>query len=174
MAYAMTERTHLNVRPEALAAAGLEPGPWLNALKQAIRTGAPDDTPIRVTPGDRRPLGALSAELITVTPGQKVAYVVDTLFSPANAAAIVRLAAGADLFFCEAPFLEAELEQAAHRYHLTARQAGAPARAAGVRRLQVLHSAHRHVGRWWWTTTTGAGPAWPTGSGAGRHGWSRR
>src|SRR5256885_17008133 len=136
MAYAMTERTHLNVRPEALAAAGLEPGPWLNALKQAIRTGAPDDTPIQVTPGDRRPLGALSAELITVTPGQKVAYVVDTLFSPANAAAIVRLAAGADLFFCEAPFLEEDLEQAAHRYHLTARKAGALARAAGVRRPQ--------------------------------------
>ena len=82
------------------------------------------DTPIQVTPGDRRPLGALGAELITVTPGQKVAYVVDTLFSPANAAAIVRLAAGADLFFCEAPFLEEDLEQAARRYHLTARQAG--------------------------------------------------
>jgi ribonuclease Z len=148
MAYAMTERTHLNVRPEALAAAGLAPGPWLNALKQAIRTGAPDDTPIRVTPGDRRPLGALSAELITVTPGQKVAYVVDTLFSPANAAAIVRLAAGADLFFCEAPFLEEDLEQAARRYHLTARQAGALARAAGVRRLQVFHFSPRYEGRY--------------------------
>src|SRR5216117_1706690 len=148
MAYAMTERTHLNVRPEALAAAGLEPGPWLNALKQAIRTGAPDDTPIQVTPGDRRPLGALGAELITVTPGQKVAYVVDTLFSPANAAAVVRLAAGADLFFCEAPFLEEDLEQAAHRYHLTARQAGALARAAGVRRLQVFHFSPRYEGRY--------------------------
>jgi len=148
MAYAMTERTHLNVRPEALAAAGLEPGPWLNALKQAIRTGAPDDTPIQVTPGDRRPLGALGAELITVTPGQKVAYVVDTLFSPANAAAIVRLAAGADLFFCEAPFLEEDLEQAARRYHLTARQAGALGRAAGVRRLQVFHFSPRYEGRY--------------------------
>jgi len=148
MAYAMTERTHLNVRPEALAAAGLEPGPWLNALKQAIRTGAPDDTPIQVTPGDRRPLGALSADLITVTPGQKVAYVVDTLFSPANAAAIVRLAAGADLFFCEAPFLEEDLEQAARRYHLTARQAGALGRAAGVRRLQVFHFSPRYEGRY--------------------------
>src|SRR5436309_6812996 len=146
MAYAMTERTHLNVRPEALAAAGLEPGRWLNALKQAIRSGAPDDTPIQVTPGDRRPLGALSAELITVTPGQKVAYVVDTLFSPANATAIVRLAAGADLFFCEAPFLEEDLEQAAHRYHLTARQAGAPARPPGVRRRPGLPLSPPHQG----------------------------
>src|SRR5437879_954572 len=148
MAYAMTERTHLNVRPEALAAAGLEPGPWLNALKRAIRTGAPDDTPIQVTPGDRRPLGALGAELITVTPGQKVAYVVDPLFSPANAPAVVRLAAGADLFFCEAPFLEEDLEQAARRYHLTARQAGALGRAAGVRRLQVFNFSPRSEGRY--------------------------
>src|SRR5207244_1209554 len=93
-------------------------------------------------------LRARGAELITVTPGQKVAYVVDTLFSPANAAAIVRLAAGADLFFCEAPFLEEDLEQAAHRYHLTARQAGALARAAGVRRLQVFHFSPRYEGRY--------------------------
>src|SRR3989441_3441150 len=147
MAYAMTERTHLNVRPEALAAAGLEPGPWLNALKQAIRTGLPDDTPIAVRPADRRPLGALRAELVTVTPGQKVAYVVDALFSPANAAAVVRLAAGADVFFCEAPFLEEDLEQAARRYHLTARQAGALARAARVRRLQGFHFSPRYEGR---------------------------
>ncbi len=147
MAYAMTERTHLNVRPEALAAAGLEPGPWLNALKRAIRAAAPDDTPIEVASGDRRPLGALRAELITVTPGQKVAYAVDTLFSPANAAAVVKLAAGADTFFCEAPFLEEDLEQAARRYHLTARQAGALAPAARVRRLHVFHFSPPYEGR---------------------------
>jgi ribonuclease Z len=148
VAYAMTERTHLNVRSDALEAAGLVPGPWLNALKQAIRTGAPDDTAIQVAPGDRRGLGALRDALITVTPGQKVAYVVDTLFSPGNAAAIVKLASGADLFFCEAPFLEEDLEQAARRYHLTARQAGALARAAAVRRLQVFHFSPRYEGRY--------------------------
>src|SRR5438046_8657231 len=40
MAYAMTARTHLNVPPEALAAAGLAPGPWRNRPKQAHRPGA--------------------------------------------------------------------------------------------------------------------------------------
>jgi ribonuclease Z len=148
MAYAITERMHLNVRPDALAAARLQPGPWLNRLKQAVRTGASEDTPIEVAPGDRRPLGEVRAELLTVTPGQKIAYVVDVLFSPANAAAIVRLAAGADLLFCEAPFLEEDLEQAARRYHLTARQAGALARAAGARRLNVFHFSPRYEGRY--------------------------
>jgi ribonuclease Z len=148
MAYAVTERMHVNVRPDALDAAGLRPGPWLNALKAAVRAGAPETTPIEVGPGDRRPLGSLRSTLLTITPGQKVAYVVDTLFSPANVAAIVRLAAGADLFFCEAPFLDEDREQATRRYHLTARQAGALARAAGVRRLHVFHFSPRYEGRY--------------------------
>jgi ribonuclease Z len=148
MAYAVSERTHLNVRPDALAASGLHPGPWLNVLKHAVRTGAGDDTPIEVCPGDRRPLASLRDGLLTVRRGQKVAYVVDTLFSPANVAAVVRLAAGADLFFCEAPFLEEDVEQATRRYHLTARQAGALARAAGVHRLQVFHFSPRYEGRY--------------------------
>jgi len=148
MGYAVTERSHLNVRPEALAAAGLRPGPWLNALKAAVRSGAAADTPIVIAPGDTRPLGALRDELLLVTPGQKIAYVVDVLFSPANAARIVRLARGADVFFCESPFLDADLEQASKRYHLTARQAGALARAARVGRLQVFHFSPRYEGRY--------------------------
>jgi ribonuclease Z len=148
MAYAVTERTHLNVRDGALEASGLVPGPWLNVLKQAVRTGAGDDTPIAVATGDRRPLAELRDALLDVTPGQKIAYVVDTLFSPANARKIVRLAAGADVFFCESPFLEEDLEQASRRYHLTAGQAGALGRAAGVRRLQTFHFSPRYEGRY--------------------------
>lgn len=148
MAYAVTERTHLNVRPDALEAAGLRPGPWLNVLKTAVRSGEPDDFPIDVPTGDRRRMGDLRDALLIVTPGQKVAYVVDTLFSPGNAERIVRLARGADVFFCESPFLDADLDQASKRYHLTAGQAGALARAAGARRLQVFHFSPRYEGRY--------------------------
>src|SRR5579885_3193388 len=134
MAYAVREPMHLNVRPDA--------------LKAAVRAGQPEDTPIEVAPGDRRPLGALRDALLVVTPGQKIAYVVDALFSPANARRIVQLAAGADLFFCEAPVLEEDIEQATRRYHLTAGQAGALARAAGVKRLHVFHFSPRYEGRY--------------------------
>jgi len=148
MAYAVTERTHLNVRTDALDALGVRPGPWLNVVKNAVRAGAGPDTPIELAPGNRQPLGALREALLTETPGQKIAYVVDTLFSPANAARVVRLARGADLFYCEAPFLDEDIDQATRRYHLTARQAGAMARAAGVRRLAVFHFSPRYEGRY--------------------------
>ncbi len=148
MAWAVTEPEHLNVRADALAAAGLGAGPWLNRLKAAIRNDATADTAIEVAPGDRRPLGALRDALLVVTPGQKVAYVVDALFSPANARAVVRLARGADVLYCESPFLEEDLEQASRRYHLTARQAGALGRAAAVRRLEVFHFSPRYEGRY--------------------------
>src|SRR5215470_16841986 len=148
MAYAVTERTHLNVRPDALEASGLRPGPWLNALKHAVRRDEREDLLLEVAPGDRRPLGELRAALLDVTPGQKVAYVVDTLFSPANAARIIRLAADADVFYCESPFLDEDIDQATRRYHLTARQAGALARAARARRLNVFHFSPRYEGRY--------------------------
>jgi ribonuclease Z len=93
-------------------------------------------------------VGALRDELLAVTPGQKIAYVVDVLFSPANAARIVRLAHRADVLYCEAPFLDADLDQASKRYHLTARQAGALARAADVARLHVFHFSPRYEGRY--------------------------
>lgn len=148
MGYAVTERPHLNIQTDALEAMALRPGPWLNRLKEAIRTGQPDGHRIEVQPGDFRPLGALRDALLTITPGQKVAYVVDTLFSPANARKIVRLAQDADVFFCESPFLEEDLEQATRRYHLTAGQAGALARAAGAKRLNVFHFSPRYEGRY--------------------------
>lgn len=148
MAYAVTERTHLNVRPGALEEHALQPGPWLNALKAAVRAQAPEDTPIEVARGDRRPLGDLCRALLEITPGQKIAYVVDTLFSPANAARIIRLAQDADAFFCESPFLDEDIDQATRRYHLTARQAGALARVARVRRLNVFHFSPRYEGRY--------------------------
>lgn len=151
LGFSLTEKTRLNVRADQLAALGVPPGRWLNQLKDALRAGAADDTPIAaewiedgVARSARFSLGELRERLVVATPGQKIAYVVDTLFSRANMERISALARGADVFFCESLFLDADRDQASKRYHLTARQAGSLARAAGVQRLETFHFSSRY------------------------------
>jgi ribonuclease Z len=153
LGFALTERAHLNVRTDELERLGVPPGAWLNTLKQAIRAGEPDNTPITAAwtdGGQARQqvfrLADLRDRLIVVTPGQKLAYVVDTLFSEDNAGRIADLARGADVFFCESLFLDADRDEATKRYHLTARQAGTLARMAAVKRLEVFHFSPRYDG----------------------------
>jgi ribonuclease Z len=153
LGFTLAEKSHLNVRKDELERLGAPAGPWLNQLKDAIRTGQSDDTVItarwRQAGSERRvdfTLAELRDRLIVNTPGQKLAYVVDTQFSKDNVAKIVALADNADVFFCESLFLDADREQAVKRYHLTARQAGTLARLAGVKRLEVFHFSPRYDG----------------------------
>ena len=83
---------------------------------------------------------------MAVSRGQKLAYVVDARYDEENEAKIVGLAQGADIFYCEAPFLDQDAKKAFERYHLTARQAGIMARKAGVRELVVFHFSPRYTG----------------------------
>jgi ribonuclease Z len=151
LGYALCEKTRLNVRPEKLAELGIPAGRWLNELKVAVREGRPGDTTIRAewregSQGHQATfrLAELRDRLLVETAGQKLAYVVDTIFSRANMKRITDLVGGADVFFCESLFLDADRDQATKRYHLTARQAGTLARAAGVTRLETFHFSPRY------------------------------
>lgn len=148
MAFAVSEPRHLNIRTDELEARGYKPGPWLSRLKAAVREGN-DGESILVTTADatvRVDAGTLRRELVDDQPGQRIAYVVDTLFDRPNAERIVALARAADVFYCEARFLDTDRDEAEKRHHLTARQAGFLARAAGVRRLEVFHFSPRYQG----------------------------
>lgn len=151
LGFALAEKTRLNVRPERLAALEVPAGPWLNQLKEGVRAGLADDTPIearwRTAGGERTrrfALGQLRDLLLESSRGQKLAYVVDTLFSRGNLERISALAREADIFFCESLFLDADRDQASKRYHLTARQAATLARAAGVAKLETFHFSSRY------------------------------
>jgi ribonuclease Z len=70
---------------------GLSIGPWLRALKEATIRGALDDTLIEIARRDRAsdkaasiPLGILKKEIMKITAGRKIAYVVDCSFTDAN------------------------------------------------------------------------------------------
>lgn len=154
LAFALEEKQHLNVWKNRLEEMGLPTGAWLQELKRALRRGTPDDTPIRVwwrEAGALRerflPLGELRDRVVRITPGQKIAYVTDAVYSTENAARIVELARGADVLFIEAPFLDEDADRAAERYHLTARQAGELARRAQVKTVVPFHFSPRYQGR---------------------------
>jgi ribonuclease Z len=154
LGFAAVEKSHLNVRTDALEQLGVPPGRWLNEVKEAIRSGRPDDTPIvarwRENGAAKEAamgLGDLRRQLVVETKGQRLAYVVDTLFSRDNMDKIARLAGDADVFYCESPFVDADRDQATKRHHLTARQAGTLARTAGAKRLEVFHFSPRYDGQ---------------------------
>jgi ribonuclease Z len=153
-AYALQEQFHININKERLHAAGLPVGSWLKEFKRYLWEGKPDEFRFTATLyfEHRREerefkLGEVRERFATVTRGQKLAYVVDARYDDANEPRIVELARGADVFYCEAPYLERDADKAKERYHLTARQAGLLARKAGVRHLVVFHFSPRYTGR---------------------------
>lgn len=154
LAFAFEERMHIHVRSNALRELGLPTGPWLTGLKQHLRAGAPDDTPIRVhwrrgesTEERTFPLGRLKHEVLQFAPGHKVGYVTDVSDTAANRARLQGLLADVDLLFIESVFLQADQALAERKSHLTARAAGEIARAAHARAAVPFHFSTRYLGR---------------------------
>ena len=148
LAFALEERFHINVNKEYLERMGLPIGPWLRDMKEALWGGEPGEIRLAVPiEGKGKGKGLSLDELsdaVTITPGQKIAYVADCRFSGENARRIIQLADGADLFFCEAGFPDRDRERAEERGHLTARQAGELARQAKVKKLRLFHFSPRY------------------------------
>ena len=147
LAFAFQEKLRINVNKAGLDALGLPVGPWLNEAKRVVRRGGDDGTQIFVAPDRLVPLGLLKAEALHLAAGQRITYVVDAAYHPANAERITALARRADQLFIETAFLEADAALAAERRHLTAAQAGAIARAAEVVRITPLHFSPRYLDR---------------------------
>jgi len=153
-AYALQEQFHININKERLHAAGLPVGSWLRDVKQHLWDGRPDDYRFTATLyfEHRREeraftLGEVRERFVTISRVQKIAYVVDARYDEENEARIVELAREADVFYCEAPYLDQDADKARERHHLTARQAGLMARKAGVRELVVFHFSPRYTGQ---------------------------
>jgi ribonuclease Z len=153
-AYSLEEQFHINVNKQKLHEAGLPVGAWLKDVKQHIWQGRPDEFRFTATLYDehRREerefvLGELKERFVTISRGQKIVYVVDARFDEENEAKIVSLARGADILYCESPYLDVDAEKARDRYHLTARQAGCMAGRAQVRDLVVFHFSPRYTGQ---------------------------
>jgi ribonuclease Z len=145
LAFALREVLQVNVWRGLLAEMGLSPGPWLNEAKRAVRLGLPDDHVVQHLDGGTILLGELKHRALRVAPGQTVAYVTDAAPHTDNRAKILQLADKADQLFIEAVFLECDRSFAVASHHLTAWEAGALAREAGVRHVTPFHHSARYL-----------------------------
>jgi ribonuclease Z len=120
--YRLTEPDGRRMLPDRLAAHGIT-GPDIGRLQRE---------------GTLR--GVTLAEVTEHRPGQSFAFIMDTRLCPA----VPLLAAGCDLLVIESTFLDEDAHLAADHGHLTAGQAAAIARDAGVRHLVLTHFSQRY------------------------------
>ena len=150
-AFAFEEHTHLNVWKNRLDELGLPTGPWLTDLKRRVRAGEPDESPIEVrwrtrdgSRSERYSLGELRHRVLESVPGQRVCYVTDVAGHADNQRELISFLRNADVAFIEAVFLDLDRDHAERKAHLTASQAGAIARAAGVQIAVPFHFSTRY------------------------------
>ena len=143
LAYALEEKYHINIDKALLVRKGLPVGPWLNDFKKIIRKQAGNSRQtVRV--GDKNVRVSEISDLARITRGQKISYATDIAINQKNVSRLINLIKGSDVFFCEAYFLEKDRERAIERSHLTAKAAGAIAKKAGVKRLELLHFSPKY------------------------------
>ncbi|MBU0987826.1 MAG: ribonuclease Z [Proteobacteria bacterium] len=153
LGFSMIERFHINIIKEHVAELGLDVGPWLNDFKQALFNNLDPDFEFEVACGPngsrkkRFGLGDLAGRIARITPGQKVAYIVDVAYTPKNVDRIVKLASQADHLFIETAFLDKDRDIAQKKCHLTARQAGHIAAKARVKQFTPFHFSPRYTGQ---------------------------
>lgn len=168
LAYRIDEEIHINIDKAKLVERGIETGPWLSEFKEAlvslyktvlqrglIDRQSPHEPPISWVPEDLAPQRTFRAgnktisfkeveDVAIITEGEKISYVMDVSIENENIERIVDFVRGSDHLYCEAFFLERDLELASERNHLTARLAGEIARRAGVRNLIPMHFSLRY------------------------------
>ncbi len=155
IAYAIEEKFHLNINKDALKRDGIPIGPWLRDLKDAMLKEKDPVLYMEVPLSKERegygktsymPLGELQRRYVLTSPGEKIAYVADALFSEKNVKKILKILDGANIAFIEAAFLQKDIKKARDTAHLTAAQAGYLARKANVNKLIVFHFSPRYEG----------------------------
>ena len=144
LAYAFEPDKKINVRKDRLAAYGLVPGPWLAELKNHL-LAENKSAMIHLPDGNKASVGDLGAKLVLIMPGKKLVYATDLADTMDNRERLVALARNAHTFFCESPFIEADVDHAARNGHLTTLACGEIATAAGVTRLVAFHFSRRYA-----------------------------
>jgi len=146
IAYALKADQQINIRKDRLKARGLDPGPWLNELKQALLSNNLSAA-IQLPDESYEYAGTLADELVLITPGKKLVYATDLADTQDNRQQLIHFAQHAHTLFCESAFVEADVDHATQNGHLTTRACGEIATQAGVSRLVPFHFSRRYLNK---------------------------
>jgi len=155
LGFSLKERFHISIKKASLEKLGLKPGPWLARFKDAVYNGLdpaqPFEVDFEVNHNDNKmrkifQLQELIDNIALITPGQKITYITDVLYSPENKEKMLQLGKNSSHLFIEAAFLEKDKSIAAAKFHLTAAQAGHIAALAGAKKLTIFHFSPRYTG----------------------------
>ena len=142
LAFSIEEEFHINIDKALLNERGLPVGPWLSELKKAIREQRPGETEVAIL--DRTYTLEELRDIAKMTKGQKISYVTDVSLTDENTGKIIEFVRSSDTLYCEAYFLDKDLDRALQRFHLTAKTTGRIAREAGVNHLVAMHFSPKY------------------------------
>jgi ribonuclease BN (tRNA processing enzyme) len=144
LAFAFEPDMEIHIRKDRLSARGLEPGPWLTVLKQAVLART-HSAMIELPDGTKATAESLQHDLTLTSPGKKLVYATDLADTSWNREILGAFARHAHTFFCEATFLLADADHAERNGHLTTRACGEIATVARVGRLVTFHFSRRYT-----------------------------
>lgn len=142
LAFSLEEEFHININKASLKEMGLPVGPWLSELKKTIREQRSGETEFVVS--DKRYRLKELGNIAKITKGQKISYVTDVSITTENIEKIIEFVRDSDTFYCEAYFMDKDMDRALKRFHLTAKITGRIARKAEVKHLIVMHFSPKY------------------------------
>ncbi len=140
LGYIVCEQPRKNIRTEALDKLGLEPGPWLEDLKNNAGRG-PEQMIIDGKSFDREYLEKL---LLRIRSGSSIAYLTDFIYEADELKKQFQNLPAADICICEAQYLNEDRGLATINYHLTAEQAARIALLLKAKQLVLFHFSRRY------------------------------
>ncbi len=147
LAFALAEQSGYHPDPANLAGGSLRSGRWVGEALRLLRGGADSKTRLEIDGGSFT-LGTLADRYFTRSPGSRVAYVTDTLWSEASRPGLMKLARGAWRLYCDSFYASAQAKQAVKYKHMIAPQAAELARLAKVEELVLIHFSSRYAGNY--------------------------
>ena len=141
IAYTLQLDHQYKMEKEKLQQSNLKPGPWINSLKKQLLSNSVQPT-IEVH-GEPMKTDKL-IDLFTFQKGTKIAYATDFDISEYNQKKLVPLINQADVFLCEAAYLEQDRDLALQNGHQTASTTAQLAVMAKVKKLHLFHHSLRY------------------------------